>query len=104
MYFIELLNFDSLIYRRHQIFFFAKQILKVYMLYFFIFTTLQTKPVMNILTGKYREFNGFCWLIVTALMHADGEREGGDGGLRLLSLTSSVSCYLVISHTISVYY
>lgn len=86
MYFIELLNFDSLIYRRHQIFFFAKQILKVYMLYFLIFTTLQTKPVMNILTGKYREFNGFCWLIVTALMHADGEREGGDGGLRLLSL------------------
>lgn len=59
MYFIELLNFDSLIYRRLQIMFFAKQILKVFMLYFF-FTTLQTKPVMNILTGKYREFNGFC--------------------------------------------
>lgn len=37
MYFIELLNFDSLIYRRHQIFCFAKQILKVYMLYFFYF-------------------------------------------------------------------
>lgn len=61
MYFIELLNFDSLIYRRLQIMFFAKQILKVFMLYFFfIFTTMQTKPVMNILTGKYREFNGFC--------------------------------------------
>lgn len=61
MYFTELLNFDSLIYRRLQIMFFAKQILKVFMLYFFfIFTTLQTKPVMNILTGKNREFNGFC--------------------------------------------
>lgn len=60
MYFIELLNFDSLIYRRLQIMFFAKQILKVFMLYFFFFTTLHTKPVMNILTGKYREFNGFC--------------------------------------------
>lgn len=37
MYFIELLNFDSLIYRRLQIMFFAKQILKVFMLYFFYF-------------------------------------------------------------------
>lgn len=37
MYFIELLNFDSLIYRRLQILFFAKQILKVFMLYFFFY-------------------------------------------------------------------
>lgn len=39
MYFIELLNFDSLIYRRLQIMFFAKQILKVFMLYFFFHHT-----------------------------------------------------------------
>lgn len=39
---------------------------------------------MNILIGKYREFNGFCWLIVMVLMYVDGEREGGDGGLWFL--------------------